>query len=96
MPGRCWQAPGLLGTLSNLGVELGLFIRIDILDFVMQTWHMPLLPWAVQVPAFQWRDAVLYNWVMTLLSPLLVVVMTAVQRPAAVLTHGNKWYRLSL
>lgn len=77
-----WQAPGLLGSLANLGAELGLVIRIDILDFLMQTWHMPLLPWVVQAPAHQWRDAVLYYWALTLVSPVLVAGMTALQQTA--------------
>ena len=40
----------------------------------MQTWHLPLLPWVAAAPNIQWRDGALYYWLLSILSPLVVLL----------------------
>lgn len=80
-----WQAPGLLGSLNLLGERLGWTqygALSDLLDFVAQTFHTPLLPWVVLLSDKAWSHGyALYYWLQGWLSPALGLGFVAAALP---------------
>lgn len=74
------QVPGLVGTVNFLLVQAGLYRQTsfgDILDFVMETWHTALLPWATLLPnrmvgTFSGEKLVFFFLALPLFSPVLM------------------------
>lgn len=76
-----FQLPGLIGSVNVAAQQLGLWKQNtlgDTLDFVMETWHTALLPWATLLPnrlihTASGENLVLFFLALPFMSPLLAV-----------------------
>lgn len=79
------QLPGWVGSVSVLLEQLGVYSHnsvLDIVDFVMETWHTALLPWATLLPGqkvltFSGERLAWFFIALPLLSPLLTGFVAA-------------------